>query len=119
MNSLHQRAFRGVLFILLVMASLLFGAAGTFDYWQAWTFLAVYFASCLALTLYLMKKDPKLLERPLRGGPTAEKEPAQGIIMYFASAAFITLLVVPALVHHFRSTHMPAHASLSADPSVC
>ncbi len=118
MNSLHQRAFRGLLFILLVMASLLFGAAGTFDCWQAWTFLAVYFASCLALTLYLMKKDPKLLERRLRGGPTAEKEPAQRIIMYFASAAFISLLVVPALDHRFGWSHMPAYAALAGDALV-
>ena len=29
--------------LILIMAALLFGAAGTFDYWQAWLFLVVLF----------------------------------------------------------------------------
>jgi hypothetical protein len=33
-------------------------AAWTLDYWQARTLLAVYFASSLAITFYLVKKDP-------------------------------------------------------------
>ncbi len=88
MNILNIKAFGGLLFLLLVMATLLFFPAWKFDYWQAWTFLAVYFASSLAITLYLMKKDPKLLERRMSGGPTAEKEPTQRIIMFFASLVY-------------------------------
>jgi hypothetical protein len=67
MNILNIKAFGGLLFLFLAMAALLFIPAWTLDYWQAWTFLAVYFASSLAITLYLMKKDPKLLERRMRG----------------------------------------------------
>ncbi|MFI4997883.1 MAG: isoprenylcysteine carboxylmethyltransferase family protein, partial [Hyphomicrobiales bacterium] len=74
MNTLVMKAFGGLLFLLLVMAALIFVPARTLDYWQAWAFLCVYFASALAITLYLMKKDRKLLERRMRGGPTAEKE---------------------------------------------
>jgi len=48
------------------LAVLLFFTAWTFDYWQAWFFLAVYSLSVLAVTLDLMKKDPKLLERRLK-----------------------------------------------------
>jgi hypothetical protein len=48
MNILHKKAFGGLLFLVLVMAALLFIPAWTFDYWQAWTFLAVYFALSLA-----------------------------------------------------------------------
>jgi protein-S-isoprenylcysteine O-methyltransferase Ste14 len=115
MSILNARAFRGLLLLLLAMASLLFISAGTADYWQAWTFLAVYFAASLAITLYLMKKDPKLLERRMSGGPTAEKEPAQRIIMSFASAGFIGLIVVPALDHRFGWSHMPPYAALTGD----
>lgn len=50
---MHKKAFGGLLFLLLVMAALLFIPAWTQDYWQAWTFLAVYFASSLAITFYL------------------------------------------------------------------
>jgi protein-S-isoprenylcysteine O-methyltransferase Ste14 len=115
MNTLHKKAFGGLLILALVMAALLFISAGTLDYWQAWTFLAVYFASSLAITLYLMKKDPMLLERRMKGGPIAEKEPIQKIIMSFTSLGFIGLIVFPALDHRFAWSHMPPYAALAGD----
>jgi protein-S-isoprenylcysteine O-methyltransferase Ste14 len=115
MNTLTKKAFAGLLFLLLVMAALLFIPAGTLDYWQAWTFLAVYFASSLAITLYLIKKDPKLLARRMRGGPAAEKEPTQRIIMSLASLGFVGLIVVPALDHRFAWSDMPSYMALAGD----
>ena len=101
MNALNVRASLGLLLLLLAMAALLFIPAWTLDYWQAWVFLAVYFACSLAITLYLMKKDPQLLARRMSGGPMAEKEPAQRIIMVLASLGFVGLIVLPALDRHF------------------
>jgi protein-S-isoprenylcysteine O-methyltransferase Ste14 len=118
MNSLNRKAFRGLLFLLFVTAALLFIPAGTLDYWQAWIFLAVFFAPSLAVTLYLMKEDPKLLERRMRGGPRAEKEPAQKIIMSVAWVGFIGLVVVPALDHRFAWSQMPAYMVLIGDALV-
>jgi protein-S-isoprenylcysteine O-methyltransferase Ste14 len=115
MNILTKKAFAGLLFLLLLMAALLFIPAGTFDYWEAWTFLAVYFVSSLAITLYLIKKDPKLLARRMRGGPAAEKEPTQKIIMSLASLGFVGLIVVPALDHRFAWSHMPPYMALAGD----
>jgi protein-S-isoprenylcysteine O-methyltransferase Ste14 len=115
MNILNIKAFGWLLFILLVTAALLFIPAWTLDYWQAWTFLATYFASYLAITLYLMKKDPKLLERRMSGGPTAEKEPTQKFIMFFVSLGFIGLTVFPALDHRFAWSHVPPYAALAGD----
>jgi protein-S-isoprenylcysteine O-methyltransferase Ste14 len=115
MNSLNRKAFGGLLFLFLVMAALLFIPAGTLDYWQAWLFLAVYFALSFAITLYLMKHDPQLLARRMSGGPTAEKEPAQKIIMVFASLGFIGLLVVPALDHRLGWSHMPPYVAVAGD----
>ena len=115
MTSLNMRAFGGLLALLVVMAALVFVPAGTLDYWQAWTFLAVYFASSLAISLYLMKKDPALMERRMRGGPLAEKEPAQKIIMVLTSVGFIGLLVVPALDHRFGWSHVSPYAAVAGD----
>jgi protein-S-isoprenylcysteine O-methyltransferase Ste14 len=115
MDILHKKAFGGLLFFVLVMAALLFIPAWTFDYWQAWTFMAVHFALSLPITLYLMKRDPKLLERRMRGGPTAEKEPTQKIIMVFTSLGFIGLIVSPALDHRFAWSHMTPYAALAGD----
>jgi protein-S-isoprenylcysteine O-methyltransferase Ste14 len=115
MNRTNGKAFGGLLFLFLAMSALLFIPAGTLDYWQAWTFLAIYFAASLTITLYLMKKDPELLGRRMSGGPAAEKEAAQKIIMILASLGFIGLLVVPALDRRFAWSHMPLSVALAGD----
>jgi len=115
MNRLLLKGFAGLLFLFVAMAALLFVPAGTRSWWQAWTFLAVYFASSLALTLYLIKEDPALLQRRMRGGPTAEKEPVQKIIMLITSLGFVGLLVVPALDHRFAWSRLPRDVVLAGD----
>jgi len=115
MVGLTERAFIGLLALFLVIAALLFGGAGTFDYWQAWVFLAVYFSASLALTLYLVKMDPALLGRRMRGGPWAEKQPTQRAIMLFASLSFIGLILLPALDRRFGWSHMSPAMALAGD----
>jgi protein-S-isoprenylcysteine O-methyltransferase Ste14 len=118
MNGLNLKAFGGLLFVLLVMAALLFIPAWTWGYWQAWTFLAVYFLSSLAITLYLIQNDPKLLQRRMSGGPRSEKETTQKVIMSFASLGFIALLVLSALDHRFTWSYMPTYVALAGDALV-
>jgi protein-S-isoprenylcysteine O-methyltransferase Ste14 len=118
MANLKAKAFGGILLLVLAMAALLFIAAGALAYWQAWTFLAVYLALSLAITLYLLRKDPQLLQRRMRGGPSAEKEASQKIIMFFASLAFGGLLLVPALDHRFGWSHMSPLMALAGDALV-
>ncbi len=118
MSSLNKKAFGGLLILFVVMALLLFAPAGTLAYWQGWVFLAVYFAFSLVLTLYLMKKDPALLARRMSGGPFAEKEPVQKIIMGFASLGFIGLLMVPAIDRRFGWSQMPLYVTLAGDALV-
>jgi protein-S-isoprenylcysteine O-methyltransferase Ste14 len=115
MNPLHKKALRGLVILFLAMAAMLFGPAGTLDYWQAWLYLALYFAASIAITLYLVRKDPALLERRMSGGPFAEKEPAQRIIMMLASLGFIGLAIVPALDHRFGWSHVPVTMVLAGD----
>ena len=97
------------------MAALLFVPAWTVDYWQAWVFLAVFGVASLATTLYLMEKDPKLLERRVQAGPTAEKERSQRIIQFLTSLMFIAMLVVPALDHRFAWTPVPSAVAIVGD----
>jgi protein-S-isoprenylcysteine O-methyltransferase Ste14 len=99
MRSLTGRAIVGLVGMFLAMAALLFGIPWTLAYWEAWLFLGVYFTCSIAISLYLTVADPVLLERRLRGGPMAEKEPTQRIIMLLASAGFAGLIIVPALDH--------------------
>ena len=115
MNMLLLKAFAGLLFLFVAMAALLFVPAGTIDYWQAWMFLAVYFVCSIALSLYLMIADPALMQRRMRGGPTAEKEPVQKIIMIITSLGFVGLLVVPALDHRLGWSQMSPTMALAGD----
>jgi protein-S-isoprenylcysteine O-methyltransferase Ste14 len=115
MKNLNAKAFGGLLFLLLVMGALLFFPAWTIRYWQAWVFLAVFGVSSLAITLYLMKTDPKLLERRMKAGPTAEKESAQKIIQFIASTGFIATLVVSALDYRFAWAPVHLYTTIAGD----
>ena len=110
-----KKAFGGLAVLLLVMASLVFAAAGTLRYWQAWTFLVVYFAASLAISFYLIRKDPALLARRMSGGPFAEKEPVQRLIMSITSLGFIGLLVFPAVDHRLGWSDLPGWAAIAGD----
>jgi protein-S-isoprenylcysteine O-methyltransferase Ste14 len=113
MNSLNKKAFSGLVFVLIAMGALLFLPAWTADYWQAWAFLSLFGASSLAITVYLMKKDPKLLERRVRGGPTAEKEKSQKIIQAVTSTSFVAILVVSGLDHRLHWSAAPIYAAIA------
>jgi len=97
------------------MGALLFVPAATTRYWKAWVYLAIFIGASVLTSLYLIKKDPALLKRRLRGGPAAEKETTQKIIMLFASIGFIALLVVPALDYRFRWSEVPLPAVIAGD----
>jgi protein-S-isoprenylcysteine O-methyltransferase Ste14 len=107
MGSLIWRAFGGLLFLLVVLAVALFLPAGTLDYWQAWVFLAVFSLAVLAITLYLLRRDPQLLERRTSAGPVAEKEQSQRLIQSLASLAFVALFVVCAIDHRLGWSTVP------------
>jgi protein-S-isoprenylcysteine O-methyltransferase Ste14 len=118
LKDLNKKAFGSLLFTLLVIAALLFLPAWTLSYWQAWAFLAVFGVSAVAITVYLVKKDPKLLERRVYAGPTAEKVTSQKIIQTITSISFAGILVVSALDHRFAWTPLPPYVSLAGDALV-
>jgi len=85
----------------LFLAACLFLSAGTFNYWQAWVFLAVFEVCSQAFGVYLLTHDRKLLERRMKVGPLAEKEPNQKIIASLLVLAFIAMFMFPAFDHRF------------------
>jgi protein-S-isoprenylcysteine O-methyltransferase Ste14 len=115
MKNLYAKTFVSLVALTVVMGLLLFSPAGTMHYWQAWVYLAIFTAASGLTSLYLIRKDPALLMRRMRGGPTAEKETTQKIIMLFASAGFIALLVVPALDYRFGWSAVPLAVVAAGD----
>ena len=115
MKNLNLKAFAGLFALLAVMAAALFIPAWSLDYWQAWLFLAVFFGSAFAITVYLMKKDPQLLERRVTAGPLHEKETSQKIIQFFAQFAFLLVIIFPVLDHRFGWSMVPSYLNIAGD----
>ena len=101
--------------LALAMGALIFVPAGTLDYWQAWLFVGCYFGASVVVSLWLMRNDPALFERRMRGGPLAEGEHNQKIIMTITSIGFVALLVVPGLDRRFGWSHMPGVIAVVGD----
>jgi len=115
MSRLDRQAWLALVLLHVVMGLLVFIAAGTVRYWQAWVFLAVFAGASVLITVYLMRHDPALLKRRMSGGPTAEKETAQKIIMFVISIESVCLLLVPALDHRFGWSNVPVYVAIAGD----
>jgi len=114
-KSLYLKVAVQLLLFPIVMGALLFLPAGTLDYWEAWVFVAVFFACSAAIGIWLMIKDPKLLERRMNVGPAAEKETAQKIIVAFALLSFAGSGILPALDHRFGWSDVPTSVVILGD----
>jgi protein-S-isoprenylcysteine O-methyltransferase Ste14 len=86
-----------------IIGLLFFWPAGTFDYWQAWLWLAVLFLPLMGMFAYLIKRDPALLERRVR---TGEQRPEQKRIIAI-SALYLILI--------FGWSSVPVWLVLAAD----
>ncbi|HTH87521.1 isoprenylcysteine carboxylmethyltransferase family protein [Mycobacterium sp.] len=100
---------------LVVFGLLVFWAAGTFDYWQGWAFIAVFAASTMIPSLYLAAKNPAALERRMQAGPAAETRPLQKLIISFAFVSLGATIVVSALDFRFGWSSVPAAISVIGD----
>lgn len=107
MNALNRKAIAGLLQLLIALAALIFLPAWTLDYWHGWVLLACFATTVVAITAYLMKNDPKLLERRVTAGPGAEKRTLQNIIQSIAAIAFAALFVLSSLDHRFGWSAVP------------
>jgi protein-S-isoprenylcysteine O-methyltransferase Ste14 len=107
MSDLAARAWLALGFLAIVTALLLFVPAGTIRYWQAWIFLAIFLVGSVLTTRYIIRNDPALLARRMKGGPAAEKRAAEKVIMLGTLLGFVALLVVPALDHRYGWSRVP------------
>jgi protein-S-isoprenylcysteine O-methyltransferase Ste14 len=85
----------------------LFGPAGTFDYWQAWVFIAVFAVMSTGPTVYWGLRKPEVLRRRMRSGPIAETRLAQKLAIIGIVATVIAVCVVSALDHRFGWSQVP------------
>ena len=101
------QAVAASLFGLVFFGVFLFGPAGTFDYWQAWVFIAVFTAVSSGPTMYWGVRKPEVLRRRMHAGPIAETRAAQKFATVGTMAMVIAVLVVSALDHRFGWSQVP------------
>lgn len=100
---------------LVVFGALLFGPAGTFDYWQAWVFLAAFVSTTIGPTIYLARNDPAALQRRMRSGPLAEGRTIQKFIVIGAFLGFFAMMVLSACDHRYGWSSVPAAVCVIGD----
>jgi protein-S-isoprenylcysteine O-methyltransferase Ste14 len=92
---------------ILFMAVLLFAPAGTFDYWQAWVFIAVFIVGTMVPTVYLAVRYPDALQRRMKSGPWSETRLVQRLITIALLLTVVAVGVVSALDHRFGWSTVP------------
>ncbi|MGD1170530.1 methyltransferase family protein [Mycobacterium seoulense] len=100
---------------ILSFGVILFLPAGTFRYWQAWVFIAVFMAATLVPVIYLARNNPAALQRRMNAGPRAEPRPAQKFIITGSFLTLFATMVVSALDHRFGWSPVPAWLSVVGD----
>lgn len=100
---------------LVAFGLLLFLPAGTFHYWQAWVFLAVFAFYTWIPSIYLVRKNPAALERRMHAGPLAETRTLQQIVSTVVFICFPAMLVVSALDHRFGWSPVPTTVTVVGD----
>jgi protein-S-isoprenylcysteine O-methyltransferase Ste14 len=118
MNTTLKTALQATLYGLIgivVLGMLLFVPAGTFDYWQAWVFVAMFTLATVLPTAYLARNDPAALQRRMHGGPQAETRTVQKIVILVVFVGLFGMVVFSALDHRFGWSPVPAAVSLVGD----
>ena len=89
-NQLIKIVLSRLLMALPLFMLFFFLPAGTWNYWQAWVYLAILFIPMFFAMFYLLKNNPELLERRMR---MKEKRSGQkqvvGISLIFLLLAFL------------------------------
>jgi hypothetical protein len=64
------------------------------------------------------RHDPALIERRMKGGPSAEQEPAQKIIVALLMADMLLMILVPALDYCWHWSAVPAWLALLGNAGI-
>jgi protein-S-isoprenylcysteine O-methyltransferase Ste14 len=110
--SASVRQVLGGLAPIAIVFALVFGPAGTLQFWQGWVYLCITFGCGAAMVRYLRRSDPELLKRRSRL-PTAEKAMSQKLIQFAVLIVFVGTLVVASLDRRFAWSHVPLPAMIA------
>jgi protein-S-isoprenylcysteine O-methyltransferase Ste14 len=98
-----------VLGLAVALGAVLFGGAGTLAWTSGWAFLMLFMAFVVALSGWLLRANPGLLEERMTGIGRTDQEPWDKALMALAALAFFAWLALMGLdAARFRWSRVPA-----------
>ncbi|MBU0591123.1 isoprenylcysteine carboxylmethyltransferase family protein [Candidatus Micrarchaeota archaeon] len=110
--ALREKTILAFMAAFLFLSIFFFVPAGTFDYWQAWVYIAILIIPVAFVMVYFLKNDPEFLERRFR---TKEKEARQAAIIKFSIIVFLIAFLFPGLDKRFGWSYVQTEVVLIAD----
>jgi len=107
-----KKIFLLFLLTVAVTALVLFLPAGSFNYWQAWVFMAVLFTPAIVILAYFLKHDPEFLERRLR---YREKETSQQKLIIVTDLILLIGIFIPGLDYRYGWSNVPVWLVIASD----
>jgi len=111
-NELIKMVFARLLIVIPLMLAMFLLPAGTFAYWEAWLYLTVLLIPMVLVLIYLLRKDPELLERRMR---MREKEASQKMIIRLGSLYYLLIFLIPGFDKRFGWSNVPIVVVIVAD----
>lgn len=99
-------------FMPFILGAMFFLPAGTFRYWQAWTYMGILLIPMFGILVYFLKKDPAVLERRLR---TKEKESQQKLVLILGWPSILGTFFLPGFDRRYGWSSVPLALVIAAD----
>jgi len=120
-NSLSQKELIKAVVLRLIMVFpilglIFFWSAGTFNYWQAWAYMALLSLPMILMMFYFIKNDPALLERRMK---MREQQEEQGLLIKLFSLFFLATFLLPGFDRRFGWSNPPVWLVIVALALVC
>ncbi len=103
-KSLLKQAITKYLLGVVAVGALLFLPAGTLNYWQGWLLMATLFVPILLVGVFLMAKNPQLLQKRL---DAKENTRQQQMVVKLSGLLFVAAFVVAGLNHRHQWLVLP------------
>ena len=92
------------IFGVLIVGSLLFIPANSFEYWNGWLFMGLLFIPMFIAGIILMIKNPELLRKRLNA---KEKESEQKQVILFSAVMFLLGFIIAGLNYRYKWIEIP------------
>lgn len=97
---------------IIVLGLIFFLPAGSIKFWEAWVYMGILFIPMIFVLIYLLKKDPELLERRMK---MKEKEEPQKVFIKLSLLVFFIAFIIPGFDYRFEWSKVPFIVIIIAD----